>query len=403
MRPVTHCGILELLARTVISNQVGGNMSSKAAASIVGMMAIALYSGLGMAAADPYQLNLPEPQTIIARQIYDQHTMLLWICLAIFIGVFGVMFYSVLKHRKSVGYKAANFHHSTTVEIIWTIIPFFILVGMAFPATKTIIAMKDTSSPDITIKTTGYQWKWGYDYLTGEGEGISFLSNLATPRAQIENASPKEENYLLEVDNPVVVPVGKKVRIIITANDVLHAWWVPALGVKQDAIPGYIRDAWFTIDKPGTYRGQCAELCGKDHGFMPIVVEAVEPEKYTQWVAEQKSKSAAAVVDVSKEFTMDELKAEGEKVYAANCVACHQANGKGIPGTFAALDGSKVATGPKAGHIDIVMNGKTGTAMAAFKHLSDVQIAAVVTYERNAWGNAAGDVVQPSEINEFRK
>ncbi|WP_219909433.1 cytochrome c oxidase subunit II [Nitrosovibrio sp. Nv4] len=366
-------------------------------------MAIALYSGMGMAAADPYQLNLPEPQTIIARQIYDQHTMLLWICLAIFIGVFGVMFYSVLKHRKSVGYKAANFHHSTTVEIIWTIIPFFILVGMAFPATKTIIAMKDTSSPDITIKTTGYQWKWGYDYLTGEGEGISFLSNLATPRAQIENASPKEENYLLEVDNPVVVPIGKKVRIIITANDVLHAWWVPALGVKQDAIPGYIRDAWFTIDKPGTYRGQCAELCGKDHGFMPIVVEAVEPEKYTQWVAEQKSKSAAAVVDVSKEFTMDELKAEGEKVYAANCVACHQANGKGIPGTFAALDGSKVATGPKAGHIDIVMNGKTGTAMAAFKHLSDVQIAAVVTYERNAWGNTAGDVVQPSEINELRK
>ncbi|SOD40167.1 cytochrome c oxidase subunit 2 [Nitrosovibrio sp. Nv4] len=403
MGSVTHCGILELLARTVISNQVGGNMSSKAAASIVGMMAIALYSGMGMAAADPYQLNLPEPQTIIARQIYDQHTMLLWICLAIFIGVFGVMFYSVLKHRKSVGYKAANFHHSTTVEIIWTIIPFFILVGMAFPATKTIIAMKDTSSPDITIKTTGYQWKWGYDYLTGEGEGISFLSNLATPRAQIENASPKEENYLLEVDNPVVVPVGKKVRIIITANDVLHAWWVPALGVKQDAIPGYIRDAWFTIDKPGTYRGQCAELCGKDHGFMPIVVEAVEPEKYTQWVAEQKSKSAAAVVDVSKEFTMDELKAEGEKVYAANCVACHQANGKGIPGTFAALDGSKVATGPKAGHIDIVMNGKTGTAMAAFKHLSDVQIAAVVTYERNAWGNTAGDVVQPSEINELRK
>ncbi|SOD42083.1 cytochrome c oxidase subunit 2 [Nitrosovibrio sp. Nv4] len=376
---------------------------NRAAASIVGMMAIALYSGMGMAAADPYQLNLPEPQTIIARQIYDQHTMLLWICLAIFIGVFGVMFYSVLKHRKSVGYKAANFHHSTTVEIIWTIIPFFILVGMAFPATKTIIAMKDTSSPDITIKTTGYQWKWGYDYLTGEGEGISFLSNLATPRAQIENASPKEENYLLEVDNPVVVPIGKKVRIIITANDVLHAWWVPALGVKQDAIPGYIRDAWFTIDKPGTYRGQCAELCGKDHGFMPIVVEAVEPEKYTQWVAEQKSKSAAAVVDVSKEFTMDELKAEGEKVYAANCVACHQANGKGIPGTFAALDGSKVATGPKAGHIDIVMNGKTGTAMAAFKHLSDVQIAAVVTYERNAWGNTAGDVVQPSEINELRK
>jgi cytochrome c oxidase subunit 2 len=313
------------------------------------------------------------------------------------------MFYSVLKHRKDAGYKAANFHHSTTVEIIWTIIPFFILIGMAYPATKTIIAMKDTSSPDITIKTTGYQWKWGYDYLIGEGEGISFLSALSTPRAQIENKEPKGEHYLLEVDNPLVVPVGKKVRILLTANDVLHAWWVPALGVKQDAIPGFIRDVWFNVDKPGTYRGQCAELCGKEHGFMPIVVVALEPEKYTQWVAEQTKKSAATAVDVNKVFTADELKAEGEKVYAANCVACHQANGKGIPGTFAALDGSKIATGPKAEHLNIVMNGKNGTAMAAFKHLSDVQIAAVVTYERNAWGNTAGDVVQPSEINDLRK
>jgi cytochrome c oxidase subunit 2 len=378
-------------------------MSSKAAARIVGVLTLGLYSGLGMAAADPYQLNLPEPQSIIAQQIYDQHTMLLWICLIIFVGVFGTMFYSVLKHRKSLGYPAANFHHSTTVEIIWTIIPIFILVGMAYPATKTIIAMKDTSSPDITIKATGHQWKWGYDYLTGEGEGISFFSNLATPKAQIENAAPKGENYLLEVDNRVVVPVGKKVRVLLTANDVLHAWWVPALGVKQDAIPGFIRDVWFTADRPGTYRGQCAELCGKEHGFMPIVVEAVEPAKYTQWVSEQKTKLAAATVDVNKEFTMDELKAEGEKVYAANCVACHQANGKGIPGTFAALDGSKIATGPKAEHINIVMNGKAGTAMAAFKHLSDVQIAAVVTYERNAWGNTAGDLVQPSEINQLRK
>ena len=381
-------------------------MSSKAAARIVGVVTLGLsglYSGLGMAAADPHQLNLPEPQSIIAQQIYDQHTMLLWICLVIFVGVFGVMFYSVLKHRKSLGYPAANFHHSTTVEIIWTIIPIFILVGMAYPATKTIIAMKDTSSPDITIKATGYQWKWGYDYLTGEGEGISFLSNLATPKAEIENAAPKSENYLLEVDNRVVVPVGKKVRILLTANDVIHAWWVPALGVKQDAIPGFIRDTWFTADRPGVYRGQCAELCGKEHGFMPIVVEAVEPEKYAQWVSEQKTKLAAATVDVNKEFTMDELKAEGEKVYAANCVACHQANGKGIPGTFAALDGSKIATGPKAEHINIVMDGKAGTAMAAFKHLSDVQIAAVVTYERNAWGNTAGDLVQPSEINQLRK
>ncbi|ARO89121.1 cytochrome c oxidase subunit II [Nitrosospira lacus] len=376
---------------------------SKVTAALAGVLTFAMYSGLAMAAADPHQLNLPEPQTIIARQIYDQHTLALWICLAIFIGVFGTMFYSVLKHRKDAGYKAANFHHSTTVEIIWTIIPFFILVGMAYPATKTIIAMKDTSSPDITIKTTGYQWKWGYDYITGEGEGISFLSALSTPRAQQENKETKGENYLLEVDNPLVVPTGKKIRILLTANDVIHAWWVPALGVKQDAIPGFIRDTWFTADKPGTYRGQCAELCGKEHGFMPIVVEALEPEKYAQWVAEKKKKSAVAAVDVNKTFTLDELKAEGEKVYAGNCVACHQANGKGVPGTFAALDGSKIATGPKGEHINIVMNGKTGTAMAAFKHLSDVQIAAVVTYERNAWGNTTGDVVQPSEINELRK
>lgn len=378
-------------------------MSSKATSTIVWGLTAALYSGLGMAAADPHQLNLPEPQTIIARQIYDQHTMLLWICLVIFIGVFGVMFYSVFKHRKSLGYKAANFHHSTTVEIIWTIIPFFILIGMAYPATKTVIAMKDTSSPDITIKATGYQWKWGYDYITGEGEGISFLSALSTPKAQIDNAAPKGENYLLEVDNPVVVPVGKKIRVLLTANDVIHAWWVPALGAKQDAIPGFIRDIWFTADNPGTYRGQCAELCGKEHGFMPIVVEVVEPAKYAQWVAEQKKKSAATAVDVNKVFTAEELKAEGEKVYGANCVACHQANGKGLPGTFPPLEGSKLSNGPKADHINIVVNGKTGTAMAAFKHLSDVQIAAVVTYERNSWGNTAGDVVQPSEINEFRK
>ena len=378
-------------------------MSSKATSTIVWGLTAALYSGLGMAAADPHQLNLPEPQTIIARQIYDQHTMLLWICLVIFIGVFGVMFYSVFKHRKSLGYKAANFHHSTTVEIIWTIIPFFILIGMAYPATKTVIAMKDTSSPDITIKATGYQWKWGYDYLTGEGEGISLLSALSTPKAQIDNAAPKGENYLLEVDNPVVVPVGKKIRVLLTANDVIHAWWVPALGAKQDAIPGFIRDIWFTADNPGTYRGQCAELCGKEHGFMPIVVEVVEPAKYAQWVAEQKKKSAATAVDVNKVFTAEELKAEGEKVYGANCVACHQANGKGLPGTFPPLEGSKLSNGPKADHINIVVNGTTGTAMAAFKHLSDVQIAAVVTYERNSWGNTAGDVVQASEINEFRK
>jgi cytochrome c oxidase subunit 2 len=370
--------------------------------AFAGAMTCVMYPGLAMAAADPYQLNLPEPQTVIAQQIYDQHTLVLWICLAIFIGVFGTMFYSVVKHRKSKGYEAANFHHSTTVEIIWTAIPFLILIGMAFPATKTVIAMKDTANPDITVKATGYQWKWGYDYLTGEGEGIGFLSALSTPKPQIDNAESKGENYLLEVDNPLVVPTGKKVRVLITANDVLHAWWVPALGVKQDAIPGYIRDVWFNIEKPGTYRGQCAELCGKEHGFMPIVVEAVEPEKYAAWVAEQKTKLAAVAVDVNKEFTPDELKAKGEAVYNANCAACHQANGQGVPGTFPAIAGSKVATGPKEGHINIVMNGKSGTAMAPFKHLSDVDIASVITYQRNSFGNSTGDAVQPSEINQHR-
>ncbi len=264
-------------------------MSSKSAVALAGVSALAFYSS--MAVGSKY--NLPEPQSVIAQDIYDQHMVLLWVCLIIFVGVFGVMFYSILKHRKSLGYKAANFHHSTTVEVIWTVIPCVILLAMAWPATKTVLAMKDTSSPDITIKATGYQWMWGYDYLQGEGEGISFYSKLTTPQAQIENKEPKGENYLLEVDNHVVVPVGKKIRVIITANDVLHAWWVPAFGIKQDAIPGFIRDGWFTANNPGIYRGQCAELCGKDHGFMPIVVEVMEAEDYAQWVGEQLKKSAA--------------------------------------------------------------------------------------------------------------
>jgi cytochrome c oxidase subunit 2 len=263
-------------------------MRSKSVVTLAGVSALALYSS--MAVGSKY--NLPEPQSIIAKDIYDQHIWLMWICLVIFIGVFGVMFYSVLKHRKSLGYKAANFHHSTSVEIIWTVIPCLILVVMAWPATKTVIAMKDSSSPDMTIKATGYQWMWGYEYLQGEGEGISFYSKLSTPRTQIENKAPKGENYLLEVDNRVVVPVGKKVRVILTANDVIHAWWVPALGIKQDAIPGFIRDTWFKADAPGIYRGQCAELCGKDHGFMPIVVEVMAADDYAKWVAAQLSASA---------------------------------------------------------------------------------------------------------------
>jgi cytochrome c oxidase subunit 2 len=363
--------------------------------------AAASFSAAGLAAANQY--NLQPPQTIIAREIYDLHTLIMWIIVAIFVLVFGAMTYAIVKHRKSVGHQAEQFHENTTVEILWTVVPFLILIGMAYPATKTVVAMKDTSNPDITIKATGYQWKWGYDYLQ---DGVSFYSNLATPRDQIdgkdEQGRKANPNYLLEVDNPVVVPVGKKVRIITTANDVIHSWWVPALGVKQDAIPGFVRDTWFRAEKVGTYRGQCAELCGKDHGFMPIVVQVVEQDQYAAWVAEQKKKAAAVAPDPNKQWTQAELSQQGEKVYAQNCVACHQSNGQGVPNAFPALAGSKIANGDKAGHIDIVLNGKKGTAMAAFKHLSDVEIAAVVTYERAAWGNK-GDMVSPADVKAARK
>ena len=368
---------------------------------LIGGLLLALYAGFASAA---YQLNFQPPVTRIAGEIYDLHMLMMYIILVIFCVVFGVMFYSIYAHRKSAGHKAEQFHENTTVEIIWTVIPFLILIGMAWPATKTLIAFKDTSNPDITIKVTGYQWKWGYDYLKGEGEGIAFLSNLATPQEQIHNQKPKGENYLLEVDNPLVVPVGKKIRILTTANDVIHSFWVPAFGIKQDAIPGFVRDTWFRADKEGTYRGQCAELCGKDHGFMPIVVNVVSAEKYAQWIAEQKKKTAAAAEDPNKQWSAVELTARGDKVYAANCVACHQASGKGLPPAFPALDGSKIAAGDKKAHVDIVLNGKPGTAMAAFgKLLSDTDIAAVVTYERNAWGNKAGDVIQPAEVKAARK
>jgi cytochrome c oxidase subunit 2 len=376
-------------------------MTSKLGSTFAAVLAAALGPAAG---AWANQYNLQPPQSIIAHQIYDLHTLIMWIIVAIFVLVFGFMMYAIIKHRKSAGHPAEQFHENTTVEIIWTIIPFVILIGMAYPATKTIIAMKDTSSPDITIKATGYQWKWGYDYLQ---EGISFYANLATPRDQIDGnngeARKKNPHYLLEVDNAVVVPVGKKVRVIVTANDVIHAWWVPAFGVKQDAIPGFVRDTWFRAERVGIYRGQCAELCGKDHAFMPIVVEVVEQDKYAAWVAEQKKKTTVAAVDPAKQWTLDELKAQGEKVYAANCVACHQANGMGVPNTFPALSGSKIATGPKDAHMNIVLNGKPGTAMAPFKHLSDVEIAAVITYERNSWANKTGDMVTPAEIKAARK
>jgi cytochrome c oxidase subunit 2 len=309
----------------------------------------------------------------------------------------------VYAHRKSVGHKAAQFHENTTVELLWTIIPAIILVIIAWPVTKTVIAQKDTSAADITVKVTGYQWKWGYDYIKGEGEGINFLSMLTTPREQIEGSAPKGENYLLEVDNEMVVPVGKKIRVITTAADVVHAWWVPAFGAKQDAIPGFLRDIWFKPEQIGTFRGQCTELCGKEHAYMPIVVRVVSQDDYSKWVGEQKKLLAAAADDPSKTYEQDDLMKRGEKVYAANCVACHQANGRGTPPAFPPLAGGKLTTGPKEGHIDIVLNGKQGTAMAAFaKQLNDTDIAAVVTYERNSWGNKAG-IVQPAEVKARRK
>ena len=361
-----------------------------------------LVPGAAFAARD---MNLQPPVTPIASQIFDLHLLITGICAVIFVLVFSVMFYSIFAHRKSKGHQAAQFHENTVVEVVWTVIPFLILLGMAFPATKTILAMKDTSVPDMTVKVTGYQWKWQYDYLD---HGFSFVSNLATPLAQIHNQEAKGDHYLLDVDQPMVVPMNKKVRVVITAGDVIHAWWVPAFGVKQDAIPGFVRDSWFKAEKPGIYRGQCAELCGKEHGFMPIVVEVKTAEEYDKWLVAQKAKAAAGADDPAKVWDLKDLVARGEKVYAANCSACHQANGKGVPPAFPALDGSKIALGPVAAHLDVVLNGvsKNGvaTAMVAWKStLSVTDIAAVVTYERNAWGNHTGEAVQPSQVAAAKK
>jgi len=355
-----------------------------------------------------WELNLQPPVTAIARDIYSIHNWMLYVCLAIFVLVFGVMFYSIFKHRKSLGHKPATFHESTAVEIAWTAVPFFIVIAMALPATKTIVAMKDTSNADITIKVTGMQWKWGYDYLKGDGQGIAFLSNLSTPREQIgspgvEPTQARGANYLLEVDNPLVVPVNKKIRMITTANDVIHSWGVPAFGVKQDAIPGFVRDTWFKADQIGTYRGQCVELCGKEHAFMPIVVNVVSDADYKAWTEAKQKEMAASADDPSKVWTIDELKVRGEKVFTANCAVCHQANGKGLPGAFPALDGSPIVNGPKAGQINIVMNGKN--AMPVWKTvLSDTDIAAAITYTRNSWSNKAQEnIVQPAEVLAARK
>ena len=343
-----------------------------------------------------WEVNMTPGVTEVSQQVYDLHMIIFWICVAIGVVVFGIMFWSIIAHRKSLGVKPATFHESTMVEIIWTAIPFVILIGMAIPSTSALIDAYDTSESDVDIKITGYQWKWHYDYLE---EGVSFFSNLTTPADEINNLATKNPNYLLEVDEPLVVPINKKIRFLVTANDVIHAWWVPEIAVKKDAIPGFVNEAWSIIPTPGIYRGQCAELCGKDHGFMPIVVEAKTQADYDVWLVERKEAAAKERELRDKVWTLDGLMERGEKVYATNCAACHNADGSGIPPTFPALKGSAIAMGPMEDHVSIVLDGKPGTYMAAFgPQLSPVELAAVITYERNAWGNSKGDFIQPIDI-----
>ncbi|MBL8362188.1 MAG: cytochrome c oxidase subunit II [Rubrivivax sp.] len=349
------------------------------------------------------QLDLHPPVTKIAEQQHWLHNFMLIVCLVIFVAVFGVMFYSILKHRKSVGHKSANFHESVAVEIAWTIVPFVIVIAMGAMATRTVVAQKDTTNADLTIKATGYQWKWGYDYLKGEGEGIGFLSTLDyAHREMSEMGKPAGDDYLLKVDNPLVVPVDRKVRIITTANDVIHAWMVPSLGVKQDAIPGFVRDTWFRAEKTGDFYGQCAELCGKEHAYMPIHVKVLSQADYAKWVEGKKKEMAAAADDPNKVWKLEDLVARGEKVYASNCAACHRPDGKGA-GPIKPLDGSEIVLNDPARQIQIVLGGAANGAMPAWKQLSDTELAAVITYTKNSWSNKTGKLVQPAEIVAARK
>lgn len=353
------------------------------------------------AKTEQYQLNMTKGVTDISAEVYDLHMLMFIICVVIAIGVFGAMFWAMLFHRKSRGVKPAHFHESIKVEIAWTVIPFVILIFMAVPAAKTLIAMEDASEPDLTVIVTGSQWKWHYKYMD---DGVEYYSKLATQQEQIHGKFEKGENYLLEVDRPLVIPINRKVRFLITSDDVIHAWWVPDFAVKQDANPGFINDAWAIAKEPGIYRGQCAELCGKDHGFMPIVVIAKEEADYEIWINEQKDIIAKAKAEeqrlLAMNMTMDEAMAAGEKVYLANCAACHMPNGQGLPGVFPALKGSKIATKDQPKHIEVLLNGVAGTAMQSYaKQLSMTDIAAVITYERNAWENNTGDLVQAKDIN----
>lgn len=350
---------------------------------------------------DQYQLNMRRGVTDISAEVYDLHMLMFVICVVIAVGVFGAMFYSILFHRKSRGAKPANFHESVKVEIAWTVIPFIILIVMAIPAAKTLIAMEDASEPEVTVLVTGSQWKWHYKYMDND---VEFFSRLATQPDEISGKLEKGVNYLLEVDQPLVIPTDKRVRFLITSDDVIHSWWVPDFAVKQDANPGFINDAWAQVNEPGIYRGQCAELCGKDHGFMPVVVIAKEPAEYDKWIGERQAIQEKAKAEEQRLLAMnmskEELMSNGQKIYTSACAACHMPNGEGLPGVFPALKGSDIALNDMAAHIDIVLNGKTGTAMAAFaKQLTMSELAAVITYERNAWGNDTGDLVQAKDIN----
>ena len=375
-------------------------MSARKMKHFWGGMVSLLLLGVQPAWAE-YGLNMTEGVTPISRNIYDLHMTIFYICCVIAAVVFGVMFWSIFRHRKSRGVVAARFHHNTTVEIIWTAIPMLILILMAIPATKSLVMIESTGDSDLTIKITGYQWRWHYEYIEEE---ISFFSSLdpeSNEARQLKSGiDPNEiENYLLEVDNPVVVPVGQKIRFMTTAADVIHSWWVPDLGWKRDSIPGFINESWAVIEEEGTYRGQCAELCGRDHAFMPIVLKAVSEDEYYNWVGDMMVAAMDADAGSDREWSMDELMERGEKVYSTFCVACHQVDGQGIPGAFKPLVGSPVTAGPVDAHIDTVLNGVPGTAMAPLgMQLNDVDLAAVITYERNAWGNDSGDAVQPSTI-----
>ncbi|NCT97122.1 MAG: cytochrome c oxidase subunit II [Comamonadaceae bacterium] len=351
------------------------------------------------------QLNFAAPVTKIAEEQHWLHWFMMGICAVIFVIVFGVMFYSILKHRKSVGHQSQALPEPIWVELGWTIVPLLIVIGMALPATKVLVAQKDTTNADVTIKAVGMQWKWGYEYIKGEGEGIGFLSTLDTSHRVMSNSGKPEatDDYLLKVDNPLVVPVGKKVRIITTANDVIHAWMVPAFGVKQDAIPGFVRDTWFRAEKTGDFYGQCAELCGKEHAYMPIHVKVVSAEEYSAWVGEKHKAMAAAADDPSKVWTLTDLVKRGESVYAANCAACHQANGKGA-GPIKPLDGSAVVLDADKGKMThVLLNGQNNGAMPAWKQLSDTELAAVMTYAKNSWSNKTEQIVQPAEVQAARK